>query len=78
MSLVDACLQYAQTCNLAPIRRAVVGERGELADAARDILKGGRHAGECAWAPEGHCVIHVETWRGRRARLLGLLGIRED
>jgi hypothetical protein len=81
MSLLEACRTYFETLNHAPMRRAVVGQRGALADAARGVLNGGRHDGPCSYdLPEGACSIHVSTYRMRRAKLLRLvekaLGVR--
>jgi hypothetical protein len=68
--LAQACDAYLQGGNLAPIRRAVVGEYTPLADAARDILKGGRHDGPCEHTlHDGACRLHVGIYRARRARL---------
>jgi hypothetical protein len=74
MSLLEACRTYFETLNLAPMRRAVVGQRGPLADAARGVLNGGRHEGQCSYdLPDGACSIHVSTFRMRRAKLLRLV-----
>ncbi len=83
MNLVCACREYFETLNKASLRKAVVGQSGELADAARDVLKGGRHTGPCKYdLPDGACSVHVATWRGRRDRLLKLteqaLGLRAE
>jgi hypothetical protein len=73
MTLVQACREYFETLNLAPMRRAVVGQEGALAIAARNCLKGGRHAGDCDYSlPDGACSVHVETFHKRRANLLRL------
>ncbi len=76
--LEQAAKVYFETGNLAPLRRAVVGQAGEFADAARAVLKGGRHDGPCRhddYAPgesEPACSIHLATYRQRYAALLKL------
>jgi hypothetical protein len=71
--LAEACRTYFETLNRAALRQAVVGNKSELADAARDVLKNGRHDGECLYdLPDDGCSIHVATSRARRAHLLAL------
>ena len=71
MTLVEACREYFETHNHAPMRRAVVGQTGGLADAARDVLRGGRHDGPCRHdLGDGACSVHVATFRARDAKLL--------
>jgi hypothetical protein len=84
--LANACCVYFETRNRAPMRRAVIGQSGELAQAVREILKGGRHQGPCrldlyiSGEPEPVCSVHVQTFRKREAKLLELtekiLGIK--
>jgi hypothetical protein len=83
MTLVEACKEYFQTHNLAPMRRAVIGQTGGLADAARDVLRGGRHDGPCRHdLADGACSMHVSTYRARYAKLLRMtesaLGLRAE
>lgn len=78
-ALESACVLYFDTGNHAPMRRAVVGLTGELADAARAMLKGGRHDGPCDFVAYRHpgdtepgCIHHLRRWDERRRHLLRL------
>jgi hypothetical protein len=68
-----ACIDYLESGNLAPMRRAIVGASGPLADAARGMLKLGKHSGPCVYnGPDGACSVHLSTFKARRAQLLRL------
>jgi hypothetical protein len=58
--------------SLAPMRRAVVGQSGPLADAVREFLKlGTGHDGPCNQSlSDGSCSLHVRLYNKRRAALL--------
>lgn len=83
MTLPEACRVYLDTKNMAPMRKAVVGETGPLAQAARDMLKGGRHKGPCRKSrligdrfiqfDSYPCIVHLEHYWRRRDRLAELV-----
>ena len=76
VNLVCAVREYFDNGGPANrLRQAAVGQTGLIADAARAVVRGGRHSGPCVFdGPEGSCSIHLRTGRARRAELARLIG----
>jgi hypothetical protein len=85
VTLIQAVELYFadSTSPLINLQRAVKGQTGELAYAARQVTKGGKHRGPCdfQWVAfpgkktEGdtRCVIHLKTMHERQQRLWNAL-----
>jgi len=78
MSVKAAVIRYLDDGNQSALRRAIAGESGEIVEAAREALKGGRHNGPCERTSDGACLIHIRTTRRRIERLADTVGQTMD
>lgn len=77
-NLTRVVLEYAATgfevtmTQLQPLRIAVDGQAGPLADAVREFLLLGRHSGRCI-SNAGICSKHEAAFLARKEKLLSLV-----
>ena len=58
------------------LRKAMVGQKGELATDVRSFCRGGRHPGPCDFSlTGGGCTKHVLTYRMRLERMKKAAGL---